>query len=130
MAALRRSALIRVACFIFGLFVLFNFFYGFFGFIDSLKDRGFSSLSWKHYPSKETLENLSLTEKQCRATFPGLMKEVDDAVARGPFDLKKEPDDYTGMVQLRIKDGKASANFCLQQPFVRIADFSNFRCTS
>ncbi|KAH8768815.1 glycosyl transferase family 90-domain-containing protein [Hyaloscypha finlandica] len=54
----------------------------------------------------ETLKNLSLTEEQCRATFPGLMMEFDGAVARGPFKLEKEPDDYTGMVQLRIKDGK------------------------
>lgn len=37
------------------------------------------------------------------------MKEVDDAVARGPIDLEKEPDDYTGMVQLRIKDGKVKS---------------------
>lgn len=58
------------------------------------------------YPSKETLANLSLTEEQCRATFPGLTKEIDGAVARGQFKVEKEPDDYQGLVQGRIKDGK------------------------
>jgi hypothetical protein len=33
-------------------------------------------------------ESLSLTEEQCTAVFPGLMKEIDDAVARGPFDFE------------------------------------------
>jgi hypothetical protein len=40
------------------------------------------------------------------------MMELDGAVARDPFKLEKEPDDYTGMVQLRIKDGKVSSGFC------------------
>lgn len=102
---LRRRALLRVACFVFGVIVLVNFYNGITIFIDSLKRRSIFNLFSNHYPSKETLENLSLIEQQCRATFPGLMKEIDDAVTRGPFDLEKEPDDYTGMVQLRIKDG-------------------------
>jgi len=110
MAALRRRALVRVGCFIFGVIALVNFFYGVSGFVDSLKNGGIWGLFWKHYPSKETLQSLSLKEEQCRATFPGLMKEIDDAVARGPFKLEKEPDDYTGMIQLRIKDGKVSLN--------------------
>jgi hypothetical protein len=38
------------------------------------------------------------------------MKDIDEAIARGPFDLEKEPDDYTGMVQLRIKDGNVILN--------------------
>lgn len=105
----------RVTCFIFGLIALVNFFYGVSGLIDSLKHRSIFGLFWKHYPSKETLENLSLTEEQCRATFPGLVKEIDDAVARGPFHLEKEPDDYTGMVQLRIRDGKVTSIFYLCQ---------------
>lgn len=63
-----------------------------------------SSLS--KYPSKETTNSLFLTEHQCRATFPGLTKEIDNAVARGPFILEKQPDDYQGLVQARIKDGK------------------------
>jgi hypothetical protein len=39
--------------------------------------------------SKPALESLSLTELQCKAMFPRLTKEIDDAVARGPLDLKK-----------------------------------------
>ena len=61
------------------------------------------------YPSDETLHSRTLTEKQCRATFPGLLKEVDDAVARGPFVQDKlNPDNPFGPVTGRIKDGKAS----------------------
>ena len=71
----------------------------------------FSRYSLSKTP-QEVFGNLALTEEQCRVTFPGLMKEIDDAVARGPFELKKEPDDYTGLVQLRIKDGKVSTCFC------------------
>ena len=62
-------------------------------------------LSTKHN-SNELLESLSLTDAQCKAMFPKLTKEIDDAVARGPFDLKKQPADYAGLVQGRIKDGK------------------------
>ena len=60
----------------------------------------------KHYPSKETLKSLSLTEEQCEDTFPGLTREIDIAAARGPFDLKKGPDVAHGSVEGRIKDGK------------------------
>src|SRR5271168_2743428 len=56
--------------------------------------------------SKNTLESLSLTDAQCKAMFPGLTKEIDDAVSRGPFDLKKQKDNYAGLVQGRVKDGK------------------------
>lgn len=56
--------------------------------------------------SADILQSLSLTEDQCRAAFPGLTKEIDDAVARGPFPLKRQPGHYTGLVQGRIKDGK------------------------
>jgi hypothetical protein len=54
-------------------------------------------------PPPELLRNLSLNEEQCRATFPGLMKEIDDAVAEGPFTLKQLGD--SGL-QVRIKDGQ------------------------
>lgn len=57
-------------------------------------------------PSAETLQSLSLTEDQCAAAFPGLTKEIDDAVARGPFPLMRQPDHHTGLVQGRIKNGK------------------------
>jgi hypothetical protein len=58
------------------------------------------------YPSKDTLKSLSLTEEQCDATFPGLTKQIELAVARGSFDLKKGPDTAHGSVEGRIKDGK------------------------
>ncbi|ESZ99550.1 DUF821 domain-containing protein [Sclerotinia borealis F-4128] len=54
-------------------------------------------------PSADILQSLSLTEDQCVATFPGLTKEIDDAVARGSFPLKKQPDHHTGLVQGRIR---------------------------
>ncbi|KAK0733267.1 glycosyl transferase family 90-domain-containing protein [Lasiosphaeria miniovina] len=52
----------------------------------------------------EALENLSLGEGECEATFPGLTKEIDDAVAQGPFKVKQTGD--LGPLQGRIKDGK------------------------
>ena len=112
MTAPRRRFFVLVACFILGLIALVNFVHGVSGFIESLRYRRIFGLRLKYYPSNETLKNLSLTEEQCRATFPGLMMELDDAVARGPFKLEKEPDDYTGMVQLRIVDRKVSSDFC------------------
>jgi hypothetical protein len=51
------------------------------------------------------------------------MKEIDDAVARGSFDLKKEPDNYTGMVQLGIKDGKVVKFLIIATRRYLIADF-------
>jgi hypothetical protein len=131
--ALRRRALVRGACFVFGLFALLDFVYGISGFIGLLKQRSIFGFFSTQYPYKETLENLSLTEGQCRATFPWLMKEIENAVARGPFKLKKEPDDYTGMVQLRIKDGKVGLHFSLFRLsgiVVLTADFLIHRCIS
>lgn len=52
--------------------------------------------------------SLSLGESQCNALFPGLTEEIDTAVARGPFDLKLGPEDYRGLVQGKIADGKVS----------------------
>jgi len=52
------------------------------------------------------LQSVSLSENQCSIAFPGLTKEIDDAVARGPFHLQKELDGSGGLVQGRIKDGK------------------------
>ena len=121
---LRRRTLVRGACFIFGFVALVDFFHGVPGSIVSLKQRGIFDFFSTNYPSKETLEDLSLTEGQCRITFPGLMKEIDDAVARGPFTLKKEPDDYTGMVQLRIKDGKVSLFFNPSNPISKVVPVS------
>ncbi|KAL2162429.1 hypothetical protein VTH06DRAFT_7342 [Thermothelomyces fergusii] len=54
----------------------------------------------------EILDNLSLDEAQCRAYFPGLTKEIDDVVAKGPFPVKQTGD--LGPLQGRIKDGQIS----------------------
>jgi hypothetical protein len=50
--------------------------------------------------------DLGLTGKQCAAEFPGLEREIENAVAEGGFDLKKAPDDVAGSIQGRIRDGK------------------------
>lgn len=55
----------------------------------------------------ELLTNLSLDEEQCKAAFPGLTKEIDDAVAEGPFTLKQTGD--SGPLQGRIKNGQVRA---------------------
>jgi hypothetical protein len=59
--------------------------------------------------SREMFERLDLTAEECRATFPGLTKEVDDAVNRGPFQLKKAPGYTRGLVQGKIENGKVSS---------------------
>ncbi|KAK4195914.1 glycosyl transferase family 90-domain-containing protein [Triangularia verruculosa] len=53
----------------------------------------------------EILNNLSLDEDQCNAAFPGLTKEIDDAVAEGPFTMKRYSNNQ-GPLQGRIKDGQ------------------------
>jgi hypothetical protein len=58
---------------------------------------------------KEVLENLSLNEEECDAAFPGLTKEIDDAVSLGPFKVKQTGD--LGPLQGRIKDGKVCLSF-------------------
>ena len=52
----------------------------------------------------EILSNLSLDSETCRATFPGLMKEIDDTVAKGPFRVKRSSD--LGPMQVRINKGR------------------------
>ncbi|KFZ07445.1 hypothetical protein V501_06432, partial [Pseudogymnoascus sp. VKM F-4519 (FW-2642)] len=67
----------------------------------------YSTSRANHYPSVETLRSRSLTEKQCRLAFPGLLKEVDDAVARGKFVQDTyDPENSLGPLRGRIKDGK------------------------
>lgn len=73
-------------------------------------------------PPAELLSNRSLDEAQCRAAFPGLTREIDDAVAEGPFVVKQTGD--LGPLQGRIKDGQVSAFvrlFCLV-PFLKSGD--------
>ncbi len=103
---IRHRALLRVGLVAFGVIALYNFFEGVHSFLNSVEPLNILFPFSSHFPSKKILNTLSLNEHQCRATFPGLTKEIDDAVARGPFDLEKEPDDYAGLVQARIKDGK------------------------
>jgi hypothetical protein len=57
-------------------------------------------------PGHATLENLSLTETQCRASFPGLLNEVDAAVAAGPFDVGPNDGRSISILQVRIENGK------------------------
>lgn len=53
---------------------------------------------------KALLDNRFLTAEQCAAAFPGLTKEIDDAVAKGPFVLERTSE--LGPLIARIKDGK------------------------
>ncbi|KAH8163731.1 hypothetical protein CIB48_g4527 [Xylaria polymorpha] len=53
----------------------------------------------------ELLNNRFLTEDQCRATFPGLLEQVDDEVAKGPFKLERLPSNL-GPLIARIRDGQ------------------------
>lgn len=50
--------------------------------------------------------DLSLTTQQCKSEFPGLEKEIENAVAEGGFVLKKAADNVPGSIQGRIRDGK------------------------
>ncbi|KAH6652764.1 hypothetical protein BKA67DRAFT_518850 [Truncatella angustata] len=56
--------------------------------------------------AQELLDNRFLTSEQCVTTFPGLTKEVDDAVAKGPFTLERSGP--LGPLIARIKNGKLS----------------------
>jgi len=55
--------------------------------------------------SPELLSNRFLTEDQCRASFPGLLEQVDDEVAKGPVHLKRNPNNL-GPLIARIRDGQ------------------------
>ncbi|KAL2198217.1 glycosyl transferase family 90-domain-containing protein [Corynascus similis CBS 632.67] len=66
--------------------------------------RAAASSSSSKSPPPEILNNLSLDEAQCNAYFPGLTKEIDDAVAEGPFQVKQTS--HMGPLQGRIKDGQ------------------------
>ncbi|KAF2119111.1 glycosyl transferase family 90-domain-containing protein [Lophiotrema nucula] len=52
-----------------------------------------------------SFERLDLDEKECRANFPSLARDVGDSVARGKFVFEKNSLDYQGLVQGRIKNG-------------------------
>ncbi|KAK4239931.1 lactation elevated protein 1 [Achaetomium macrosporum] len=81
--------------------------------VDFSKDSAFTGederFAYKRATSRlwelcKILNNLSLDEEQCNAYFPGLTKEIDDAVAQGPFQVKQTGD--LGPLQGRIKDGQ------------------------
>ena len=58
----------------------------------------------QEHPATHLFGNLSLTETQCAAIFPGLTQDIDEAVARGLFKLKWSK---TGdLVQGKIQNGK------------------------
>lgn len=59
---------------------------------------------------REMFERLDMTTRECRAVFPGLTKEIEGAVERGPFELKRQPGHAVGIVQGRIEDGKVGAS--------------------
>ncbi|KAK8042231.1 hypothetical protein PG993_006754 [Apiospora rasikravindrae] len=52
----------------------------------------------------ELLNNRFMNSQQCANTFPGLTKEIDDVVAKGPFALTRTSE--LGPLIARIKDGK------------------------
>ncbi|KAJ0386712.1 hypothetical protein COL922a_003786 [Colletotrichum nupharicola] len=53
---------------------------------------------------EQDFDNLHLTEEQCQETFPGLTKEIDLAVAQGPFQLNV--DDASASLLGQIKNNK------------------------
>jgi hypothetical protein len=75
-------------------------------YLHSRSTDGLFALSWPPSPAKalsnDLLNNLTLTEGQCQAAFPGLMREIHDAVFEGPFTVKPTGD--AGPLQGRIKD--------------------------
>ncbi|TLD21356.1 hypothetical protein PspLS_08902 [Pyricularia sp. CBS 133598] len=62
------------------------------------------SSAWKHHPGPLGMQQLNMTERECRARFPGLAQSIDDIVAQGPFEAVDTGD--SGPLQGRIKDGK------------------------
>jgi hypothetical protein len=59
---------------------------------------------------------LNLSRGQCRLAFPGLERDIDDAVRLGPFDL--QPAGQLGPVQVRIRNGKVSIHMEKPVPFL------------
>jgi hypothetical protein len=84
---------------------------------DSLQSVGHFPITYpNHYPSEKTLKSLVLTDERCAVEFPGLTREIENAVAQGPFKLEKRPYDSDGLVQGRIKDGKVCSHHRCSQP--------------
>ncbi|KAI1353485.1 hypothetical protein F5Y01DRAFT_323114 [Xylaria sp. FL0043] len=53
----------------------------------------------------DLLNNRFLTEDQCRISFPGLLEQVDNEMAKGPFKLEP-PANILGPLIARIRDGQ------------------------
>ncbi|KAF6818487.1 duf821 domain-containing protein [Colletotrichum sojae] len=66
--------------------------------VESISGSGLASNKLRHF------ENLHLTVEECRVTFPGLTKEIDVAVAAGPFQLSIK--DASVSLLGQIKDNK------------------------
>ncbi|XXH03968.1 hypothetical protein Hte_010376 [Hypoxylon texense] len=60
----------------------------------------------RHPP--ELLNNRFLTTSQCAAAFPGLTKEIDDVVAKGPFVLPRNSHSGLGPLVARVRGGRLS----------------------
>ncbi|KAK4447881.1 glycosyl transferase family 90-domain-containing protein [Podospora aff. communis PSN243] len=79
-------------------------------FVYNAPDASYGATSWSALRKTSTkltpelLNNLSLGEDECKAAFPGLTKEIDDTVAKGPFIIK--PSGELGPLQGRIADGQ------------------------
>ncbi|CAK7209733.1 hypothetical protein SBRCBS47491_000541 [Sporothrix bragantina] len=54
-----------------------------------------------HLKRKPSFDNLGMSERECRATFPGLMDPIDAQVRRGPFPL--QPANDLGPLQARVQ---------------------------
>lgn len=65
-------------------------------------------------------ESLLLDEAQCQAAFPLLTREVEDAVAAGPFRFNRSTDDYMGQTHGRIKDGKVISSTGVLAEFANV----------
>ncbi|KAI6329526.1 hypothetical protein MCOR08_002674 [Pyricularia oryzae] len=57
-----------------------------------------------HHPEPLGIQQLNMTERECRVRFPGLAQSIDDVVAQGPFEVMDTGD--AGPLQGRIKNGK------------------------
>ncbi|TAQ91171.1 hypothetical protein B7494_g541 [Chlorociboria aeruginascens] len=92
----KTTTTLRIAIIVFLAIALCTFYHDGLPSLYAIRPFNYLFKNFKQIDDKDILENLSLTDDQCRYYFPGLMKEIDNAVGRGPFDLKRAPDEYTG----------------------------------
>lgn len=94
-----------IACLTLTLYVLCSRLPTCFPFHSLFSLRGFSK-EGSSEEDRRRVERLDMSTGECRKAFPGLTREVEDAVRRGPFELRRMPGHATGLVQGRIGDGK------------------------